>query len=159
MLYIRRGMHAQVSAFRKKLEKVVGDKHEEVMGRMGAIMATGLLDAGGRNLTVGLRSASGYFRHTSIVGLALFLQYWYWYPLSYCLSLALQPSAFIALNGDLKLPKLQVGHAPCPSPPSCPRMSCPWLPPCLWLKHLICSTSLSCRCSLYHCQGCGRADA
>ena len=31
----------QVAAFRKRLEKVVGDKHEEVMGRMGAIMATG----------------------------------------------------------------------------------------------------------------------
>ena len=31
----------QVGAFRKRLEKVVGDKHEEVMGRMGAIMATG----------------------------------------------------------------------------------------------------------------------
>ncbi len=31
----------QVASFRKRLEKVVGDKHEEVMGRMGAIMATG----------------------------------------------------------------------------------------------------------------------
>ena len=30
-----------MGAFRKRLEKVVGDKHEEVMGRMGAIMATG----------------------------------------------------------------------------------------------------------------------
>ncbi len=33
--------YLQVAAFRKRLEKVVGDKHEEVMGRMGAIMATG----------------------------------------------------------------------------------------------------------------------
>jgi hypothetical protein len=57
---------------------------------------------------VGLRSASGYFRRTSCVGVMLFLQYWYWYPLSYCLSLALQPSAFIGLNADLKLPKMQV---------------------------------------------------
>ena len=31
----------QVAGFRKRLEKVVGDKHEDVMGRMGAIMATG----------------------------------------------------------------------------------------------------------------------
>lgn len=104
-------MCTQVSAFRKRLEKVVGDKHEEVMARMGAIMATGLLDAGGRNLTVGLRSASGYFRRTSVVGLMLFLQYWYWYPLSYCISLALQPSAVIALNADLKLPRMQVPRA------------------------------------------------
>ena len=36
------GCLLQVAAFRKRLEKVVGDKHEEVMGRMGAIMATGL---------------------------------------------------------------------------------------------------------------------
>ena len=70
----------------------------------------GLLDAGGRNVTVGLRSSSGYFRRTSCVGVMLFLQYWYWYPLSYCLSLALQPSALIGLNADLKLPKMQVRH-------------------------------------------------
>ncbi len=68
----------------------------------------GLLDAGGRNVTVGLRSASGFFRRTSCVGMMLFLQYWYWYPLSYCLSLALQPSALIGLTADLKLPKMQV---------------------------------------------------
>ena len=43
---------------------------------MGAIMATGLLDAGGRNATVGLKSRSGYFRRTAVVGLAVFLQYW-----------------------------------------------------------------------------------
>ena len=59
-------------------------------------------------MTVGLRSASGYFRRTSCVGMMLFLQYWYWYPLSYCLSLALQPSALIGLNADLKLPTMQV---------------------------------------------------
>ena len=57
---------------------------------------------------MGLRSASGFFRRTSCVGMMLFLQYWYWYPLSYCLSLALQPSALIGLNADLKLPKMQV---------------------------------------------------
>jgi len=49
----------QVSAFRKSLEKVVVDKHEQVMCRMGAIMATGILDAGGRNSVLGLRSRSG----------------------------------------------------------------------------------------------------
>lgn len=46
------------------------------MCKMGAIIAAGLLDAGGRNVTVSLRSRSGYFRRTSMVGLALFTQYW-----------------------------------------------------------------------------------
>lgn len=36
----------------------------------------GILDAGGRNVTVGLRSRSGYFRRTSLVGLALFTYHW-----------------------------------------------------------------------------------
>lgn len=40
------------------------------------MMATGILDAGGRNATMALRSRSGYFRRTAIVGLALFTQYW-----------------------------------------------------------------------------------
>lgn len=64
-----------------QLTKSIGDKHEEVMARMGSIMAAGVLDAGGRNATIGLRSSSGYFRRTSVIGLAVFTGYWYWYPL------------------------------------------------------------------------------
>ena len=48
-----------------------------------------------------------YFRRTSCMGLMIFTQYWYWYPLSYFLSLALQPTALIGLNQELKLPKFQ----------------------------------------------------
>ena len=55
----------QVSAFRKSLEKVVVDKHEQVMCRMGAIMATGILDAGGRNSVLCLRSRSGQVSHST----------------------------------------------------------------------------------------------
>ncbi|GFR48946.1 hypothetical protein Agub_g10960, partial [Astrephomene gubernaculifera] len=97
---------ARVAPFRKRLDKFIGEKHEEVMCKMGAIIAAGLLDAGGRNATLGLRSRSGYFRRTSVVGLAMFTQYWYWYPLLYFVSLAFQPSALIALNSDLKMPKM-----------------------------------------------------
>jgi 26S proteasome regulatory subunit N2 len=64
-----------------QLTKSITDKHEEVMARMGSIMAAGILDAGGRNATLALRSGSGYFRRTSVVGLAVFTGYWYWYPL------------------------------------------------------------------------------
>ena len=68
----------------------------------------GILDAGGRNGTVSLRSRSGTFRRSSVVGLTLFTQYWYWYPLSYFISLALQPAALIGLNSDLQMPVWQV---------------------------------------------------
>lgn len=75
---------------------------------MGALMATGILDAGGRNCVLGLRSRSSYFRRTSCIGLMIFLQYWYWYPLAYFLALALRPTALIGLDNELKLPKFQV---------------------------------------------------
>lgn len=55
---------------------------------MGAIMAAGILDAGGRNATLALRSGSGHFRRTSVVGLAVFTGYWYWYPLR-CVSVCM----------------------------------------------------------------------
>ena len=48
----------------------------QVMCKMGAIMAAGIIDAGGRNVVVGLRSPSGYFKRTSVVALAVFTQYW-----------------------------------------------------------------------------------
>mmetsp|Transcript_5894 Transcript_5894/g.16828 ORF Transcript_5894/g.16828 Transcript_5894/m.16828 type:complete len:1074 (-) Transcript_5894:415-3636(-) len=99
---------ARTAPFRERLAKVAANKHEETMGRMGAMMATGILDAGGRNATMALRSRSGYFRRTAIVGLALFTQYWYWYPLSYLGSLAFQPSALIGLTPDLQVPKFEL---------------------------------------------------
>lgn len=80
----------------------------QVMSKMGAIMAAGILDAGGRNVTVGLRSRSGHFRRTSCLALAVFTQYWYWYPLTYFLSLALQPSVAIGVNGDLAMPEFEM---------------------------------------------------
>lgn len=39
------------------------------------------------------------------MGLVLFLQHWYWYPLLNFLSLALTPTALIGVNENLKVPK------------------------------------------------------
>ncbi|GBF90265.1 26S proteasome non-ATPase regulatory subunit 1-like [Raphidocelis subcapitata] len=106
---------ARVEGLRKRLAKAVADKHEETMARMGAAIATGILDAGGRNVTVGLRSRSGYFRRTSVVGLALFTYHWYWHPIAHCLSLSFTPSALIGLDASLRTPKLPVHIAARPS--------------------------------------------
>jgi hypothetical protein len=75
---------------------------------MGAIMAQGILDAGGRNACVALRSRAGFFRRTTVIGLAMFTQYWYWHPLSYCLGLAFQPSGMVGVAGDMRVPKFDV---------------------------------------------------
>jgi len=37
--------------------------------------------------------------------MALFCQFWYWYPLAHCACLAFEPTAIIGLNGDLKAPR------------------------------------------------------
>lgn len=94
---------------------MIGDKHEETMGKMGAILAAGILDAGGRNVTIALRSRSGHDRVTAVVGMAVFTQWWYWYPLAYFLSLTFAPTALIGLNGALQMPRLEVTSAARPS--------------------------------------------
>lgn len=53
-------------------------------------------------------SASGTYRRTSIVAAALFLQYWYWFPMAYMLPLAFKCTAMIGVTQDLRLPKFSV---------------------------------------------------
>lgn len=91
--------------FRRQLEKIILDKHEDTMSKMGAILASGILDAGGRNVTIRLLSKTKHNKMTAVIGLAVFSQFWYWYPLIYFISLAFSPTALIGLNYDLKVPK------------------------------------------------------
>ncbi|XP_049848626.1 uncharacterized protein LOC126315417 [Schistocerca gregaria] len=102
-----------VNKFRKHLRERIEDKHESAMAKYGAILASGILDAGGRNVTISLLIRSGYNNLQAMVGLAMFLQYWYWYPLVHFISLALAPTAIIALNQDLQMIKMSFrSHAP-----------------------------------------------
>ncbi|GAB4817108.1 hypothetical protein N2152v2_004154 [Parachlorella kessleri] len=96
---------SRAKPLRERIDKLYGNKGAEIMTRMGSILAAGILDAGGRNVTIGVRSRSGYFRRTAVIGLALFTQHWYWYPLAYCLSLSLQPTALIGVDATLRAPK------------------------------------------------------
>jgi 26S proteasome regulatory subunit N2 len=86
---------------------VIADKHEDSIAKFGAIIAQGIIDAGGRNATVSLQSRAGQNHMPSIVGLFVFTQFWYWFPLSHFLSLAFTPACIIGLNSNLKMPKIQ----------------------------------------------------
>lgn len=97
-----------VKKFREQLDKYTKDPHDEVLSRFGAILAAGMLDAGGRNVTISLRSRSGHKRMSAIIGMAVFTQSWYWHPLLHFLSLSFTPTTMIALNSELKMPKLAV---------------------------------------------------
>lgn len=95
----------KAKAFRERLARVIPDKHQSTMTKLGAILATGILDAGGRNVTLNMQSRAGFTKSSAVVGLALWVQYWYWYPLMHFLSLAFTPTFLIGLNKDLRLPK------------------------------------------------------
>uniref|UniRef100_A0A7N0RHW2 26S proteasome regulatory subunit RPN2 C-terminal domain-containing protein n=1 Tax=Kalanchoe fedtschenkoi TaxID=63787 RepID=A0A7N0RHW2_KALFE len=81
----------------RESRRVILDKHEDTMSKMGAILASGILDAGGRNVTIRLLSRTKHDKITAVVGLAVFSQF----------CLAFSPTAFIGLNYDLKVPKFE----------------------------------------------------
>ena len=91
--------------FRQTITKMIGEKHQDIMCRFGAVLAHGLVDMGGRNCAVSLFTKRGSLRMGAAVGFCLFAQMWYWYPLMLMVSLASHPTALIGLNGDLKMPK------------------------------------------------------
>lgn len=95
----------KIRTFREKLATIVTEKHQSTLTKMGAILATGIIDAGGRNCSLGLGSKNGFTRMSSAVGLALWLQHWHWYPMMHMFSLALTPTYTVGLNKDFKFPK------------------------------------------------------
>jgi 26S proteasome regulatory subunit N2 len=97
-------MEPKVKMFRRMIMESV-DSKGDTMTKLGAILAAGILDAGGRNMTIQLVSPAGHKMMSAIVGMAIFPQFWYWYPELHFLSLAFSPTAVIGLNENLKMPK------------------------------------------------------
>nr|CAH8833646.1 unnamed protein product [Trichobilharzia regenti] len=93
--------------FRQKLLKIIGDRHEDLLAKFGAIIACGILDAGGCNMTISLQTRTGNTNMAAAVGLLIFQNFWFWHPLTNFISLAFTPTALIALNKDLNMPKMQ----------------------------------------------------
>eukprot|EP00058_Branchiostoma_floridae_P007904 XP_002593392.1 hypothetical protein BRAFLDRAFT_261728 [Branchiostoma floridae] len=100
-------MCPKVKTFRELYTKVINDKHDDVIAKFGAILAQGIIDAGGRNVTISLQTRNGHTHMESVVGMLVFTQFWFWYPLSHFLSLAFTPTAMIALNAELQMPKVE----------------------------------------------------
>ena len=51
------------------LFQVIADKHEDMLAKLGAILAQGIIDAGGRNMTVSLQSRTGHTNMMAVVGM------------------------------------------------------------------------------------------
>ena len=118
LIYMQQGDNCngkKIKSFREKLSSIVGDKHQTTLTKMGAIMSIGIIDAGGRNCSFDLGSKNGFTKMTSAIGMALWLQHWFWFPMMHMFSLAITPTFTIGLNKDLKYPKsfeIQCNSAP-----------------------------------------------
>ncbi|BGP13392.1 proteasome regulatory particle base subunit [Rhodosporidiobolus nylandii] len=89
--------HPKVASTREIYAKIIKDKHADAMAKFGAALSQGIIDAGGRNVTISMQNKSGSGNMPAIVGMALFAQFWYWFPLAHCLSLAFTPTAIIGI--------------------------------------------------------------
>ncbi|KAI5808617.1 armadillo-type protein [Peziza echinospora] len=100
-------MNPKVASIRKSFEKVIGEKHEDAMAKFGAALALGIIDAGGRNVTIGLQTPTGSLNVMGIVGMAVFTQYWYWFPLTHFLTMSFVPTSIIGLDENLNIPNFK----------------------------------------------------
>lgn len=95
----------KLADFRKSIEEVLSKIHGDQMTKLGAILAIGLLDVGGRNMSVSLTTRSGLPKIEAIAGMIVFSQYWNWFPYINFVGLTLSPSMFIGVTSQLKIPK------------------------------------------------------
>ena len=107
MQHAEEGEHgAHVKALRKELNDVIVEqKRVPSLVKSGALLALGLLDAGGRNQVISLCSPNGMVKMGAAIGMALFVQHWYWFPFLQLISLCLAPTVLLGLNKDMKMPK------------------------------------------------------
>jgi 26S proteasome regulatory subunit N2 len=115
MVQQNEAMNPKVGTIRKTLQKAVGDRHEDAMTKFGSAISLGIIDAGGRNCTISLQTQTGNLNMAGIVGMTVFTQYWYWFPLTHFLSLSFTPTSVIGLDQDLEVPSFKLHCATRPS--------------------------------------------
>ncbi|KAJ2724496.1 proteasome regulatory particle base subunit [Coemansia sp. Benny D115] len=98
----------KVAQVRKRFADILETKHLEGVTKFGAAISQGIIDAGGRNVTIGLASNDGQLNAPACAGMLLFTQFWYWFPLAHFLTLSFRPTALIAINRDMAAPNMDV---------------------------------------------------
>ena len=103
LMQCNKQMCSRVEKFRERIEKVMTEKNQDILTKMGAIVSLGILDAGGRNVTISLDSNSGNNRAPATVGIIMGLQFWYWFPLLHMISLSFKPTCLLGIDKNLNL--------------------------------------------------------
>jgi len=104
MIFIRptESTFSNNSYFRTLYANVVIDYNEDDVAKFGAILAQGIIEGGGHNVSIEIQSKSGNCNMLTVIGLMLFTQYQHCICLSHCLTLAFTPKCDIALNTQLE---------------------------------------------------------
>lgn len=99
--------------YRAFLRKLIS-KEQNDLTMFGVCLSYGILNASGRNSVISMNSLNGDNSVLSTVALALFCNYFYWEPLSLCLTLAFHPTAIIGLTKDFHVASLPIfcGRSP-----------------------------------------------
>ena len=80
------------ASVRRLFEKVSSSRNEDPLAKFGAVLAQGIIDAGGKNACLRLLLPNGQRNWPGVAGALLFAYYsWSWYPITHMLSLALAP--------------------------------------------------------------------
>ncbi|ODQ79717.1 hypothetical protein BABINDRAFT_7930 [Babjeviella inositovora NRRL Y-12698] len=99
----------KVAEIRKQFAGVIASKSQDALAKFGASLAQGIIDAGGRNVTIQLENTqTNTLNMKAIVGLTVFTQTWYWFPLTHFLSLSFTPTSITGVREDLRVPKFQI---------------------------------------------------
>jgi len=86
------------------LEKSIKSKGEDPLAKLGAMIATGLLNSGGMNSQFSFTSVkTDKTIKPSVVGIVMFLQLYYWYPYIPFIGLCLKPQCLIVLDDLLEV--------------------------------------------------------
>ena len=100
--------HPKFKMMHETFTKSQQNKHEEILAKFGAIYAQGIAMSGGQNVTCSLVNKQGHVRMQSAVGMLVFSQFWFWFPLGHFISLAMTPTAVICVNKDLQMPRVEL---------------------------------------------------
>jgi 26S proteasome regulatory subunit N2 len=101
--------YPKVTEVRELYASMVSSKTQDALAKFGAALSQGIIDAGGRNVTIQVENSStGTLNTKAIVGLAVFTQFWYWFPYTHFLSLAFTPTSIIGVREDLKIPEFEI---------------------------------------------------
>lgn len=101
--------YSNVTNFRNLYANVISDENGDDVVKFGAILAQGIIDGGGRNVSISFELKNGHTNMLTVIGLLLFTQYQYCIFLTHCLTLAFSPICIIELNTfEYKLPIVEL---------------------------------------------------